>query len=46
MDFTDGIVSPEHVEVEGLRVFAHSGPGADVRGGPPGTKAETKMVQQ
>lgn len=34
MNLADGVVSSEHVEVEGLRVFADTGPRADVRSGP------------
>lgn len=34
MNLADGVVSSEHVEVEGLRVFADTGPRADVRCGP------------
>lgn len=34
MNLADGVVPSEHVEVEGLRVFADTGPRADVRSGP------------
>lgn len=36
MDLADGVVTPKHVQVEGLRVFSHAGPPADVGSGPPG----------
>ena len=35
MNLADGVVASEHVEVEGLGVFANTCPCADVRSGPP-----------
>lgn len=36
MDLADGVVTPKHVQIEGLGVFSHAGPHADVRRRPPG----------
>lgn len=35
VDLADGVVASEHVQVERLRVFSHTGPCANVRSGPP-----------
>lgn len=36
MNLADGIVTPKHVQIEGLRLFSDAGPNADVRSCPPG----------
>lgn len=36
MNLADGVVAPKHVQVEGLGVFSHAGPDANVRSCPPG----------
>lgn len=43
MNLADGVVTPKHVQIEGLGVFTQTGPHADVRRRPPGGENTIRM---